>query len=197
MLPHVDVIIVFRAFNKPLSKKHAIECAQRAELQYTRLLKTLDAAGLRAVGRKGEKQGHLLVLVSCPLTQLASLIRQERYVPGCRSYRRSNECRRRSDFLHGLPLSKVAGAFDPQNLSPGDRLRLVHGYVTSTAQDGGLGIIPESADWDMVESVMALHDREFNETWIRSWTTRQLASVKLGRIREQVCLRIENESLLI
>jgi hypothetical protein len=81
MLPHVDVVIVFRAFNKSLSKKQAIECAQRAEVQYTRLLKTLDAAGLRAVGRKGEKQGHLLVLVSCPLTQLASLIRTERYVP--------------------------------------------------------------------------------------------------------------------
>jgi anoctamin-10 len=72
----------------------------------------------------------------------------------------------------------------------------VHDYVTSTALDGGLGIIPESADWDMVESVMTLHDRDFNETWIRSWTTRQLASVKLGRIREQVWLRIENESLL-
>lgn len=33
---------------------------------------------------------------------------------------------------------------------------------------------------------MALHDREFNETWIRGWTPRHIASVQLDKIREQV-----------
>ena len=74
----------------------------------------------------------------------------------------------------------------PQHLSPADRLRLIHDYVTSTLEDGGVGIIPGLADWDLVDSVMALHDREFNQAWIRSWTTSQLASVKLGKIRDQV-----------
>lgn len=56
--------------------------------------------------------------------------------------------------------------------------------------------MPGSKDWDLVESLMALHDREFNDRWIRSWTTRQMASVKLEKIREQVCLIIEEISSL-
>jgi hypothetical protein len=75
---------------------------------------------------------------------------------------------------------------DLHALTAADRLRLIHDYITSAKQDGGLGIIPESSDWDLVESVMALHDRQFNEAWIRSWTTKQILSVKLGMIREQV-----------
>lgn len=79
---------------------------------------------------------------------------------------------------------------DLHSLTPADRLRLIHSYVTSATQDGGIGIVPESSDWDLVESAMALHDREFNEAWIRSWTTKQILSVKLGMIREQVRLNI-------
>ncbi|KIM72104.1 hypothetical protein PILCRDRAFT_746098 [Piloderma croceum F 1598] len=51
--------------------------------------------------------------------------------------------------------------------------------------DGGLGIIPGSEEWDHVDSVLGLHNREFNELWIRLWTTRQITSVKLEKIREQ------------
>jgi hypothetical protein len=83
-------------------------------------------------------------------------------------------------------MSNALNTADPKQLSPADRLRLIHDYITSTVQDGGLGIVPNSTDWDRVESVMTLHDRDFNEKWIHSWTTRQLASMKLGQIREQV-----------
>lgn len=51
--------------------------------------------------------------------------------------------------------------------------------------DGGLGIIPGSSEWDRVDSVLGLHNREFNEDWIRLWTTRQITSVKVEKIREQ------------
>jgi hypothetical protein len=51
--------------------------------------------------------------------------------------------------------------------------------------DGGLGISPDSPEWDLVESVMALHDREFNERWIHAWTTSRFVSVKQERLREQ------------
>jgi hypothetical protein len=54
--------------------------------------------------------------------------------------------------------------------------------------DGGLGIIPGSSEWDRVDSVLGLHNREFNEDWIRLWTTRQITSVKVEKIREQVDL---------
>jgi hypothetical protein len=41
-----------------------------------------------------------------------------------------------------------------------------------------------------VDSVMALHDKEFNETWLHAWTVRQLgfhiSGKELFRIKEQV-----------
>ncbi|TFK51911.1 DUF590-domain-containing protein [Heliocybe sulcata] len=77
------------------------------------------------------------------------------------------------------------GDINSTSLSPSDRLRLIHGYITSMPPDGGLGVLPRSKDWDRVESVMALHDYEFNEHWIRSWTSRQSGSVHLDKIREQ------------
>jgi anoctamin-10 len=97
---------------------------------------------------------------------------------------------RQSDFLSGLPTTPVGAGGDVPHLSPADRLRLVHAYVTSIPAEGGLGITPGSSEWDLVESIIALHDREFNETWIRCWTLRQLASVQLDKIREQVSLEV-------
>lgn len=75
---------------------------------------------------------------------------------------------------------------DTEPLSPADRVRLVHGYITSSQVDGGLGIIPECEEWCLVQSVMALHDHDFNEHWLRSWTRHRIASVELGKIRDQV-----------
>jgi anoctamin-10 len=96
---------------------------------------------------------------------------------------------RHSDFIYGLPTSTLPTiSTESASLTPADRLRLVHTYITSTTSDGGLGIIPRSEEWDLVESVLGLHDHEFNEVWIRSWTTRQISSVKLEKIREQVCV---------
>ena len=71
-------------------------------------------------------------------------------------------------------------------LAPADHLRLVHTYITSTERDGGLGVAPGSPQWDRVESVMTLHDHLFNDTWIKSWTTRQLGLVDTEKIKVQV-----------
>ncbi|KAG6918168.1 hypothetical protein DXG01_016153 [Tephrocybe rancida] len=163
-------VITFRA-TKPtsLSKQQIRADSRKAEQQYTRLIDTLTLGGLRAVGRRGESLGHLLVLISCPDSHVESLTKRER----------------QSDFLSGLPIKSLGSEAEHIALSPADRIRLVHGYVTSMPTDGGLGIVPKSSDWDLVESVMALHNREFNETWVRSWTPRQIASVQLEKIRGQ------------
>ncbi|KAG6902487.1 hypothetical protein C0995_016064 [Termitomyces sp. Mi166 len=167
---HVDLVITFRATKKTsLSKQQIREDSRKAEQQYTRLIGTLTTGGLRAVGRRGESLGHLLILVSCPSSHVDTLTERER----------------QSDFLSGLPVKPVGSEAERLSLSPADRIRLVYDYVTSIPSDGGLGIVPGSSDWDLVESVMALHDREFNDTWIRSWTPRQIASVELVKIREQ------------
>ncbi|KAJ7498162.1 calcium-activated chloride channel-domain-containing protein [Mycena galericulata] len=89
-----------------------------------------------------------------------------------------------SDFLSGLPTTPLKVEEQVQPLSPADRIRLVHAFITSTPTDGGLGISPDASEWDLVESVMALHDREFNERWIHAWTTSRFVSVKQERLRE-------------
>lgn len=71
-------------------------------------------------------------------------------------------------------------------LAPADRLRLVYEFVTSAPADGGLGITPETGEWDLVESVMLLHDKDFNDAWIRSWTRRTITTNQLIGIRDQV-----------
>ncbi|KAF8877895.1 calcium-activated chloride channel-domain-containing protein [Infundibulicybe gibba] len=170
MVPDIDLIITFRATKSiTLSKQQIREEARKAEQQYSRLIDTLTYAGLHAVGRRGESLGHLLVFVSCPKQHVDGLIERERH----------------SDFLSGLPTTPIEAGSDVQPLSPADRLRLIHAYITSTPADGGLGITPGSSEWDLVESVMALHDRDFNEVWVRTWNIRQITSVQADKIREQ------------
>jgi anoctamin-10 len=50
----------------------------------------------------------------------------------------------------------------------------VYTYVTSTPDQGGLGIANGAKKWPRVKSVFTLHDRQFNHEWITSWTKRQL-----------------------
>ncbi|KAJ6471863.1 calcium-activated chloride channel-domain-containing protein [Mycena sanguinolenta] len=173
MLPEVDLVITFRVSRKTsLLKRHALEDARKGEEQYGRLMKALSSAGLRAVARRGESLGHLLVFVSCPREHVHTLIKRERH----------------SDFLSGLPTTPVNLKKDEEEdvpLAPADRIRLVHAFITSMPLDGGLGISPDAPEWDLVESVMTLHDREFNERWIHAWTTSRYVSVKQEHLREQ------------
>lgn len=79
MPPETDLVIAFRASSKnSLSKQQAREDIQKAEQQYSRLIETLSYAGLRAVGRRGETLGHLLVFVSCPTNIVNNLVKRER-----------------------------------------------------------------------------------------------------------------------
>lgn len=72
-----------------------------------------------------------------------------------------------------------------QPLSSAERIRLVHSHITSTPKDGGLGISPDASEWDLVESIFPLHDREFNEQWIKAWKPRTKASFQLEKIKDQ------------
>lgn len=106
---------------------------------------------------------------------------------------------RHSDFLHGLPISdlpSITAEINSHPLFPADRLRLIHNYITSVTSDGGLGIVPGSKEWDHVDSVLGLHDPKFNEEWIRIWTTKQITSAKLEKIREQVHSSVHPSDLL-
>ncbi|KAF9529637.1 calcium-activated chloride channel-domain-containing protein [Crepidotus variabilis] len=165
--PDVDLVIAFRTTKAlSLSKQQTKEDARKAEQQYNRLLQSLSYAGLKAVGRRGEQLGHILVFVVCPPKLVGELVKRERH----------------SDFLSGLPVTPAPNVLP---LSPADRIRLVHSFITSTPSDGGLGISPDAPEWDLIESIFPLHDRNFNELWIRAWKPRNIASVQLERIRDQ------------
>jgi anoctamin-10 len=63
----------------------------------------------------------------------------------------------------------------------------VYTYVTAITSEGGLGIHPDNDVWSRVESVMALHDPEYNDRWIRSVTkTVDIGHDQLDFIRNQV-----------
>lgn len=85
-------------------------------------------------------------------------------------------CRYR-DFVNGVPsytLPNVARDYSSDPLSPAERIRFTHTHVVTSPTDDGLGIAPGVAEWSRVESIMALHDRDFNEHWIKSWTSKKL-----------------------
>src|ERR1700677_2576778 len=87
---HIDLVLVFKAASPSpaphFSKQRARQDAQDAEDQYTRLLTMLRHAGLYAVGRRGEHQGHLILLVSCSGDQLRQLLQRERQDTFFRAY---------------------------------------------------------------------------------------------------------------
>ncbi|KZP13192.1 DUF590-domain-containing protein, partial [Athelia psychrophila] len=93
-----------------------------------------------------------------------------------------------TDFLSGLPTASIPSAtksFDDGPLSPAERIRLIHSHITSVPQDGGLGIAPQSDDWQFVDSILPLHDTDFNKTWLKVWTTTQFSTVNVSSIRAQ------------
>ncbi|KAJ4482556.1 calcium-activated chloride channel-domain-containing protein [Lentinula aciculospora] len=153
----VDIIITFQ-----IRKADIIQTQER----YALFLKILQNGGLRAVGRRGDSDEKVLVFVSCPDAFLRVLVHKERKL----------------DFLSGLPVTPIPGE---DALSPSERIRLVHSYITSAQSDGGLGIHPDIPRWDFIESIFCLHDRLFNELWVHAWTSNWLstASIPQDQIR--------------
>lgn len=80
--PKVDLVLVFRSSSphKTLSKQEIRDEADAAEAEYSRLLATLKDAGLQATGRRGQKNGQVLVLVWSPMAKLVRMIQRERCV---------------------------------------------------------------------------------------------------------------------
>jgi anoctamin-10 len=175
--PDVDLVLVFCSSYPPLAKKERAKESKEAEEEYTRLLSVLRTNGFRATGRSGGSQGEILILVHAPWSKIKNLAQTEQH----------------SDFLLGLPTAAIPSHtrdFQEQPLTPAERLRLVHSYISATAVEGGLGIVPGAHDYPRVESIVALHDKEFNDKWIHEWTRRQMgfgvSYKELVKIKDQV-----------
>lgn len=44
--------------------------------------------------------------------------------------------------------------------------------LTQPTSDGGAGITPGKGAWTLVESIFPLHDTEFNNGWMKEWSTK-------------------------
>lgn len=73
-----DLAIQFLASSGSLSKTDARNKAQVALNEYNALLGTLQNAGLMAAGKKGNTNGEVLIIVSCPWDKLKVLVEHER-----------------------------------------------------------------------------------------------------------------------
>ena len=60
------------------AKAQGRQVAAKAEQQYKKLLDVLRVGGLTAVGKRGEREGQILVLISCPAPLLKRLAQRER-----------------------------------------------------------------------------------------------------------------------
>ncbi|KAF3927605.1 Anoctamin-10 [Arthrobotrys entomopaga] len=132
------------------------------EEQLEKLLHTLDLAGLRTVVRDGG-DGTLLIFTR---------IRSEKKLLG-EIYRS-----RVRDWLHGIrpaaPEKETQQSIEKEPLTDGERLRLVYSLITLPNSEGGAGITPKQGEWNLVQSIFALHDHDFNKKWLKDWSTKWL-----------------------
>ncbi|CAG8670242.1 9449_t:CDS:2 [Funneliformis caledonium] len=121
------------------------------------VLTRLQQAGLRAEIRRGS-DNFIFVFVICELQRL----------------NREVEISRIYDWFAGVRKRDIQDDEEESNepLSDSERLRLVYEIITNPPQEGGAGINPGLGDFDFVESILPLHDDEYNEDWIKTWSTK-------------------------
>ncbi|KAK6532287.1 hypothetical protein TWF281_006478 [Arthrobotrys megalospora] len=154
----VEYVITFRYANAGSSAQTGD--SRTPEEQLERLLHTLDLAGLRTVVRDGGN-GSLLIFTR---------IRSEKKLLG-EIYRS-----RVRDWLHGIrpaaPEKETQQSLENEPFTDGERLRLVYSLITLPNSEGGAGITPKQGEWNLVESIFALHDHDFNKKWLKDWSTK-------------------------
>ncbi|KAF8323489.1 calcium-activated chloride channel-domain-containing protein [Cantharellus anzutake] len=154
----VDLVLVYDG------KAQDKESAQEVSKQYENLVSRLKAGGLNVAGKKGARQGQILVAVHCGDVILKDLEKRERA----------------RDFKSGVSIS----AESTRSISPAQRIRLVYEYIITNAKAGGLGIAPRTQAWSRLESIFALHDHQFNDNMIKSWKAELDISAHLDSIKD-------------
>ncbi|KAL1919461.1 uncharacterized protein VTP21DRAFT_2154 [Calcarisporiella thermophila] len=172
-----DYVIVFRfqpPKNKQPQEREAYE--QQVLAGYRQLIEKLKSVELKYEVRPGGK-GLILVFVLCQWERLKKEILQSRVQDWLTGVRIADE----EDL--DVPFHKSKAQERNLGLSEAERLRLVYDILTGSTLDGRAGITPGIDPF--VESIMPLHDREFNKSWIRTWSRKYL-------INQDDLLRIRN-----
>jgi anoctamin-10 len=180
--PNVDLVLVFHSSYPSIHKKDKLlDESNEAQKEYDKLLQVLRSNGFRATGRRGCSQGEILIMVYAPLSTMDKLAQAERH----------------SDFLLGLPTSggpSYNRDLRVQPLTPAERLRLIHSYISATTVEGGLGLVPGAHDYPRLSCIVALHDLDFDNQLIHDLTRKQIGFgvryEELIKIRDQVRSRL-------
>ncbi|CAG8548784.1 11570_t:CDS:2 [Diversispora eburnea] len=154
-----DYVIVVRTkvFSK-LSPVEKEEHKTKVEQTCRKLLKRLSKAGLNYEARRGADD-LIFIFVLCPLERLKQEVERSRI----------------NDWLAGVRLRDTDDHADSETLNDAERLRLVYDIITNSPHEKdekGAGIIPGFKDFDLVESILPLHDHKYNEEWIKTWSTK-------------------------
>lgn len=94
------------------------------------------------------------------------------------------------DWLHGVrtaaPDRETKDALDQDPMYPAERLRILYQLITNPRQEGGAGITPQKGEWENVEALFPLHDRDFNRTWMKKWASTSILKIEdLDEIRDR------------
>ncbi|KFH63690.1 hypothetical protein MVEG_10383 [Podila verticillata NRRL 6337] len=163
---YADLIIVFK-FKQPTAKGTSRPQYEQDTLRaYRDVLLKLTKVGLHYETRPSPTaEDTVLIFILCPWAVL------------------KREVTRNSihDWLTGV---KVADTTETEqllrptrtrdnsldNISDSDRLRLTYELITGLPGEGGAGIYPGQDEY--VESILPLHDKAFNKSWLKSWSTK-------------------------
>ncbi|KAF9283581.1 hypothetical protein BGZ88_010421 [Linnemannia elongata] len=143
---------------------------------YQDVLNKLTNVGLKYEARPStsarqgsSKEATVLIFVLCPW----AVLKREAIRNGIH------------DWLTGVKVADTAEAEEMlkpakdrdqslDDLTEADRIRLIHDLITAQPSEGGAGIYP--TDNEYVESILPLHDKEFNKTWLRTWSMKWLVN---------------------
>ncbi|KAF9976685.1 hypothetical protein BGZ73_008082 [Actinomortierella ambigua] len=175
---YADYVLVFK-YPLPLKPQQN----DKAELEikaldaYKQTLAKLRRVGLRYESRPGKKNTvHIFIL--CPWHVLK------------REVIRNNI----QDWLVGVKVADTTEAeamLQPaqapdhslDDLSEADRLRIVYQLLTNLPKEGGAGLYPGLDEH--IDSILPIHDKQFNKAWLKSWSTKWIVNQKdLSKIRD-------------
>ncbi|KAI8376171.1 calcium-activated chloride channel-domain-containing protein [Radiomyces spectabilis] len=168
----IDYVIVFHFPTKPAEGQSREQLETKVTQALQSLTSKLTKVNLRFQVRPGQIKGQLLILVSCPVDSLEEACRRERV----------------RDILLGIRVNEVESEEDsqaqPQELTEGERLRIIYDILTGPESEGGANISPMLDNY--VQSIMTLHDDDFNKHWIHLWTKKwYINHDDLNQIRNQ------------
>ncbi|KAF9980128.1 hypothetical protein BGZ65_005518 [Modicella reniformis] len=176
---YADIVIVFNfrhssTLKDPLAKA---ELERQTLSAYEDILGKLRNVGLQYETRPGGLE-TILIFVLCPW----NVLKREVVRNSIQDWLKGVKI---ADTTEAEQLLKPAKHRDNSldDLTDSDRIRLIYELITELPSEGGAGIFPDEDSF--VQSVLPLHDWEFNKAWLKSWSTRWIVSQKeLSRIRD-------------